>query len=178
MVVLKPLRLVLTNWPADRVEVRRAPNFPKQDERGFHDIPLSKIIYIDHSDFQPDNKDPNYYGLGVGKEVHLKYAYNIKCTGFKRGADGEASEVEATVDFDSKELPKGKLCWVAEPKPGVAPLSIECRLYSRLFKSAVPPKEYLTDLNPTSLIVVKAFADPSLATAVPCMSLSHHLYSQ
>lgn len=166
MAVTKPLRMVLTNWPVDKVELRKAPNFPKDTSKGFHEVPFSRVVFIEHSDFQPDNLDKNYFGLAVGKEVHLKYAYNVCATGYKTDADGNPIEVEAVVtDTDSKDLPKGKLCWVAEPAPGVTPIIAEFRLYSRLFKSPVPPKDYLSDLNPDSLVTVTGYVDPSLATA-------------
>lgn len=213
MAILHPLRVVLTNWPTNKVEMRKAPNFPNRDDRkdgdkkgrkgheeselsalhAFRDVPLSRVIYIEQSDFQASEETEaetetevdeetkmtakakektkdKYYGLAVGKEVHLKYAYNITCTSYRLNTDGSVAEVQATVDFDTdkkKKLPKGKICWVAEPEPGIKPLSIECRLYSALFMSRVPPKDYISDLNPDSLVVVAAFADPSLATAAP-----------
>lgn len=178
MVILYPLRVVLTNWPINRIEMCKVPNIPKEKKYGYHDVPLTGVVYIEQSDFKIENKDPNYYGLEVGKEVHLKYAYNIKCTGYILDSNQAVKEIRAIVDFESKKLtvaelpttklvPKGKICWVAE-QPHVTPLIIEVRLYSQLFKSAIPPKDYLNDVNPESLTIVKAYSDPYLSTAKAC----------
>jgi len=96
LVVLDPIRVILTNFPNDKVEVRKAPDFPFDTERGSHDVPLTKVLYIDRKDFRvEDSKD--YFGLAPGKEAHLKYAYNIKCTEYKTNLSGEVTEILATV---------------------------------------------------------------------------------
>lgn len=169
MVIQKPLKIVITNYGADKTETLKAPNFPKDESKSFHDIIFSRIVYIDSDDFkEKDEKD--FFGLAPGKEVHLKYAYNITAQKIVKGNDGNIDHIEATIDLTNKNKPKGKIHWVAEPKPGQKPLTVELRLYDSLFKSANPMAldEWLTDLNPNSLVVVKtALADPSLASVKP-----------
>ncbi len=205
MVILHPIKVVLTNWPPcnntdkdkkegkdEQVEMCKAPLYPRNTDRGSRSIPLSRVVYIEAADFRTDASDPSYFGLAPGREVHLKYAYNIRCTGVRfKGNGHQIAEIEAEVDFtsgynttndnnnDDNEakinarghakthgMAKGKLSWVSEPSPGVEPLTVECRLYSPLFMSAQPPKDYVANLNPYSLVVVKkAYAEPCLATA-------------
>ena len=171
MVVADPVRVVLTNYPEDKVEQMDAPNFPKDPTRGTHKVPFSRVLYIDRSDVSASDAGKDFFGLAPGKQVHLKYAYNIKAESIITDADGKITEVRATVDLENKDKPKGKITWVACPAPGVAPLEVELRLYDVLFKSADPmglgSDEWLKDINPDSLKVVKAFADPSLKAAKP-----------
>jgi len=170
MVIENPLRIILTNYPEGKVEERDAPNHPLEPTKGTHKVPFSRIVYIDKSDFQEtDSKD--YYGLAPNKDVHLKYAYNIKCTKVERNPDGSISHLLATVDFKSENKPPGKLTWVAEPRPGQDPLRIELRQYENLFISKEPMKakeqrnlkDWIEDLNPHSLSCINALADPSIA---------------
>jgi len=170
MVVVDPVRVTLTNLPADQVEELTAPNHPKDESRGTHKVALSRVLYIDRSDFRADAaNDKKYYGLAPGKEVHLKYAYNIKCQDFKTDAAGNVTEILATVDTKNETKCPGKIQWVAEPAPGVTPLTVELRLYNKLFKSENPMKveNWTSDINPDSLVVKRAFADPSLASVKP-----------
>jgi len=167
MVVTQPLKLTLINYPENKVEIVQADNFPgdKDRSRGTHPVPLSRVVYINRDDFRlEDSKD--FYGLAPGKVVRLKYAFNIKCTGVKKTDDGQLLEAFCECLPEDKSLPPGKLVWVAEPKPGVSPLTVEVRLYDRLFKSEDPnvyKDEYVKDLNEKSLEIVKeAYADPSM----------------
>ncbi len=171
MVVLRPLRVVLTNYPEDKVEMRSVPNHPDAKlGRGHHEVPFSRVLYIDENDFR-EQDSPNYFRLAPGKEVRLKYAYNILCTEvIKDSATGKVVELRATVDLDNKnKKTKGNIHWVAQPEPGKEPATIEVRLYDKLFKSKLPegtkeqPKNFLDDINPDSLVVLpSAVASPSV----------------
>jgi glutaminyl-tRNA synthetase len=165
MVVQDPVRVVLTNYPEEKVEDLRAPNFPKDESRGFSSMPFSRIVYIDRSDIRlKDDKD--FYGLAPGKEVRLKYAYNIRATDIHTDKDGNITQILATVDLSNANKCKGMIHWVAEPQPGKTPLTVEIRLYENLFKSRDPMEiagEWLQDINPNSLRVIKnAYASPSV----------------
>jgi glutaminyl-tRNA synthetase len=170
MVVSNPIRVVISNYPAGKTETLQAPNFPKDESKGTHGITMSRVVYIDGSDFSETDQGKDFYGLTPGKEVHLKYAFNIRADSIVYEADGKTiKEVLATADFSNKTKCKGKITWVAEPSNGVQPLSVELRLYENLFLSKDPMQfggdEWLKDLNPNSLSVVQAYADESLRGA-------------
>eukprot|EP01087_Luapelamoeba_hula_P007139 TRINITY_DN1734_c0_g1_i2.p1 TRINITY_DN1734_c0_g1~~TRINITY_DN1734_c0_g1_i2.p1 ORF type:complete len:788 (+),score=172.90 TRINITY_DN1734_c0_g1_i2:287-2365(+) len=174
MAVFRPLRVELTNYPEDKVEAITVANHPREDlNRGTHTVPFSRVLYIDRNDFRPVDS-ANYFRLAPGKEVRLKYAYNIKCTEVVNDDKGEPVLIKATVDVESKKLPKGIINWVAQPAPGVDPLTIEVRLYDRLFKSPFPegtkakPQNYLDDINPSSCVIIQnAFANPTVKGLKP-----------
>jgi len=160
MVVLNPLRVVLTNYPEDSVQERSMPLHPDASlQRGKLTIPFSRVLYIDRNDFRLEDS-ANYYRLAPGKEVRLKYAYNIRCTDVIRDQDGNVVELRAEVDLENKNKPKGNIHWVAQPAPGVEPLHMEVRIYDYLFKSRLPegtkeePKSFIDDINPDSLHVI------------------------
>jgi len=166
LVVLNPIRVNLTNVPSHKVETCRAPDFPFDVERGFHEIPFTNVIYIERKDFRiEDSKD--YFGLAPGKEVHLKYAYNIKCVDYKLNANGQVESLNAVVDFKNTTKCQGKISWVAEVE-GKEPLKIELRQYDHLLLSDSKTikeknyKDWIEDLNPDSLKVVHALADESV----------------
>jgi glutaminyl-tRNA synthetase len=169
MVVINPLRVVLTNYPEDRVEERTMPRHPDPAQgRGTIPIPFSRVLYIDRNDFRLEDS-PTYFRLAPGKEVRLKNAYNIRCTEALRDVHGNVVELRAEVDLSNTNKPKGNIHWVAQPAPGVDPLTIEVRVYDRLFKSRLPegtkeePKNFLDDINPDSLHVIHgAFANAHL----------------
>eukprot|EP00005_Dracoamoeba_jomungandri_P002262 CAMPEP_0174261400 /NCGR_PEP_ID=MMETSP0439-20130205/11407_1 /TAXON_ID=0 /ORGANISM="Stereomyxa ramosa, Strain Chinc5" /LENGTH=759 /DNA_ID=CAMNT_0015345871 /DNA_START=40 /DNA_END=2319 /DNA_ORIENTATION=+ len=158
MVVLRPLRVTITNFPDNECKDIEVRNHPIYDDRGCHTVPLSKHVYIDEADFRVED-DPNYYRLAPGKEVRLKYAYNIKCTGYEADDNGKPTEIFAEIDFDNTTNPKGFIHWVSEV-PGESPVSVELRLYSQLFLSKSPTegKNYLDDLNPNSLEILHSYA--------------------
>lgn len=173
MVVLDPIRVVLTNWPEKEVEQVKAFNFPPDESKGTHNVPLSKIVYIDRSDFKVEDSK-GYYGLAPNKEVHLKYAYNVKCTKFVADADGKVTEIHCTVDKENKTKCKGKITWVSS-LPGEKPNNVEVRLFDVLFTSKDPSKvgktpddkrHWIEDINFNSKTVLTAsLADASLANA-------------
>lgn len=166
--VLNPLKVTISNWPLDRpaVTMVQAPIHPARPEMGTREMPLSRVLYIEQSDFRvQDSKD--YYGLAPSKEVALRYAgVNITCSrAVQDTATGAVLELVATANFAPTTKPKGVLHWVAEPQPGVAPLTAELRLYDRLFLTDDPASDekWLETLNPNSEVVVPdAFVEPNL----------------
>ena len=171
MVVVRPVMVTLSNYPEQQVETLQAPDFPKAPERGAHALPFSRVLYIDRNDVRLED-DKAFFGLALHKEVHLKYAYNIRCTAIETEPTDPTviRAITATVDLANTNKPKGKIHWVAEPQPGVPPLAITLRLYERLFKSRDPMDpsitDWLQDLNPDSLqTITNAVADPSVLSA-------------
>ncbi|GAB4828854.1 Glutamine--tRNA ligase, cytoplasmic [Ancistrocladus abbreviatus] len=171
MVVLRPLKVVITNLEADSildVDARNWPD-PKSEDNSTYKVPFSRTVYIERSDFRmKDSKD--YYGLAPGKTVMLKYAYPIKCTDVIFGDDKETI-LEIRAEYDPKKLTKPKvLHWVSEPSPGVDPLKVEVRLFDKLFLSENPAElgdTWVEDLNPNSKVVVPdAYAVSSLRNAI------------
>jgi glutaminyl-tRNA synthetase len=169
MVVTKPLRVVLLNVDASEV-LPPVPNHPKDASMGTRPLTLTRTIYISADDFSLEPPAADFFGLALGKQVHLKYAFNLTADRVVMEADGTTiKEVHATVDRSNATKCKGKLTWVASAVDGARPLEVELRLYDKLFLSADPSKsnDWLADLNPDSLRIVSAYAEASLAQAVP-----------
>ncbi|BBN05975.1 glutaminyl-tRNA synthetase [Marchantia polymorpha subsp. ruderalis] len=171
LVVLKPLKVVITNMDENTVEELEAKPWPEAKEgdraKETYKIPFSRVIYIEQSDFRlKDSKD--YYGLAPNKSVMLRYAYPIKCTDVIYGEDKE-TVVEIHAEYDRAKSTKPKVIhWVAEPAPGVNPLNVEIRLFDKLFKSENPAEleDWLGDLNPNSIeTITTALAVPALKDA-------------
>ncbi|KAH9322967.1 hypothetical protein KI387_017606 [Taxus chinensis] len=171
MVVLNPLKVVLTNLDAStamQLDAKIWPDAQEGDSCSFYKVPFTKVVYIEKSDFRlKDSKD--YYGLAPGKAVLLRYAFPIKCTEVIVGEDKETIiELRAEYDPTKSVKPKGVLHWVAEPAPGVDPLKVEVRLFDKLFLSENPSEldDWLSDVNPKSKEVIpEAYAVPNLAKA-------------
>ncbi|KAK2979963.1 hypothetical protein RJ640_017978 [Escallonia rubra] len=171
MVVLNPLKVVITNLEVGSVmdlNAKKWPDAQTDDASSVYKVPFSNVVYIEHTDFRiKDSKD--YYGLAPGKSVLLRYAYPIKCTDVVLGDDKvTVLEIRAEYDPSKTTKPKGVLHWVAESSPGVDPLKVEVRLFDKLFLSENPAEldEWLGDLNPNSKVVIPgAFAVPSLGNA-------------
>ncbi|CAK9159504.1 unnamed protein product [Ilex paraguariensis] len=171
MVVLNPLKVVITNLEAGSVmdlDAKKWPDAQTDDVSSFYKVPFSSVVYIEHTDFRmKDSKD--YFGLAPGKSVLLRYAFPITCTEVILGDDKETvREIRAKYDPSKKTKPKGVLHWVAEPSAGVNPLKVEVRLFDKLFLSENPAEldDWLGDLNPHSKVVVPdAYAVPSFGDA-------------
>ncbi|XP_024973763.1 glutamine--tRNA ligase isoform X3 [Cynara cardunculus var. scolymus] len=171
MVVLNPLKVVITNLEANSVidlDAKKWPDAPGDDPSSYYKVPFSSVVYIEQSDFRiKDSKD--YYGLAPGKTVLLRYAFPIKCTEVVLSEDKKTVvEVHAEYDPFKKTKPKGVLHWVAEPSPGIDPLKVEVRLFEKLFLSENPGEldNWLDDLNPESKVVMTcAYAVPTLRDA-------------
>ncbi|KAH9626827.1 hypothetical protein KSS87_002472 [Heliosperma pusillum] len=172
MVVLHPIKVVITNLEAGKVidlDAKKWPDAHNDDSSAYYKVPFSKVLYIESSDFRmKDAKD--YYGLAPGKSVLLRYAYPIKCTDVVLSDDNETVvEIRAEYDPDKKTKPKGVLHWVAEPSPGVDPVKVQVRLFEKLFLSENPAEldDWVADLNPNSKVVIPdALAVPELQSAV------------
>jgi glutaminyl-tRNA synthetase len=173
MAVLKPLRVVITNYPEGHAEVLEAAYHPARPEMGTREVPFSNVIYIEQDDFM-ENPPKKFFRLGPGREVRLRYAYFIKCEEVIRDeTTGEIIELRCTYDPATKggnapdgRKVKGAIHWVAA---GHA-LAAEVRLYDRLFTVADPGREenWRELLNPASMEVIKqAFVEPGLAQAKP-----------
>jgi glutaminyl-tRNA synthetase len=173
MGVLRPLRVVLENFPEGQVEWFDAQNHPEYPERGTRKVPFSRVIYVEHDDFRevPPKK---WFRLTRGSEVRLRYACLIRCTDvIKDPATGELIELRCTWDPDSRggspkdgRKVKGTLHWVSAEHA----LDAEVRLYDRLFSQENPNEgdDFRHFLNPHSLdIVTGCKLEPSLADAQP-----------
>ena len=169
--MLRPLKVVITNYPEDRVEELAAANNPENPEAGSRTIPFSREIYIERDDFM-ETPPPKYFRLKPGGEVRLKYAYIIKCEVVVRDASGNIVGLRCTFDPDSKSggatsnrKIKGTIHWVSAQDA----VDAEVRLYDRLFMVEEPDAggDFKAFLNPHSLDVITAKCEQSLADAKP-----------
>lgn len=168
MAVIRPLKVVIDNYPDDLVEEMDAVNNPEDENAGARKVPFSKVIYIEQDDFR-ETPPPKYYRLFPGNEVRLRYAYFIKCTHVVKDDKGEVIEVHATYDPESKggSSPDGRkvkstIHWVSANHAKQA----EIRMYDRLFTKEDPEEGeegFLNCLNPNSLEILNGFVEPSLA---------------
>ena len=160
MAVINPLKVVITNYPEDKVETVTMENNPEDTTAGVHEMPFSREIYIERDDFM-ENPPKKFFRLAPGSEVRLKGAYIIKCDEVVKDAEGNITELRCSYDPDTLSgMPganrkvKGTLHWVSAPHATDA----EVRLYDRLFDVENPAAETERDfremLNPESLKVV------------------------
>jgi len=175
MAVLDPLKVVITNYPEDKVEQLEAVNNPEDESQGIHHMPFSREIYVERADFMED-PPKKYFRLAPGRNVRLKNAYILHCEDFKKNeATGEVEEVYCTYYPDSRSgedtsgvKAKGTLHFVSIEHAREA----EVRLYDRLFTDETPTshddKDYLEFFNEDSLTVIeKIFIEPALADVAP-----------
>ena len=173
MAVLKPLRVVIDNYPDERVEEIEAINNPEDPSAGTRMVPFSKVLFIEQDDFR-ETPPPKYFRLSPGKEVRLRYAYFITCQRVVKDVQtGEVTEVHCTYDPATRggNAPDGRkvkstLHWVSAAHAAGA----EVRLYDRLFAVEYPDREddFRNALNPDSLEVLQGCKlEPSLAAAQP-----------
>jgi len=170
MVVLDPVKLVITNYPDDKIEWLEAENNQEDESAGFRKVPFSKELYIEKEDFK-EEANRKFFRLTLGKEVRLKNAYIIKGESVVKDDAGNITEIHCTYDPESRSgsgteasqrKVKGTLHWVSVKEA----IEVEVRLYDRLFTEASPDthkeKTFLEFINPNSLEVITAFAEPSL----------------
>ena len=173
MAVLRPLKVVITNFDEDKVEELEAANHPKDPEAGTRKVPFTREIYVERDDFmeEPPRK---FFRLGPGREVRLRFAYFITCNEVIKNAAGEVTELHCTYDPethggnapDGRKV-KGTIHWVSASHAFEA----QVRLYDRLFTVEDPNKEddgktYLDHLNAESLeVIADAMLEPGLAKA-------------
>jgi len=172
--VLRPLKVVITNYPEDQVEQMEIDNNPEDEAHGKRLVPFSREIFIEKDDFM-ENPPNKFFRLAPGQEVRLKGAYIIKCTALLKDNNSEVNEVHCTYDPETRSggpqsdrKVKGTLHWVSAAHS----LDAEVRLYDRLFSDEDPsghkdidPREFL---NPGSLTIIKGCkVEPSLADVRP-----------
>ncbi len=174
MAVLKPLKVVIKNYPEEQTEELEAPVHPQKPEMGKRTFPFSKVIYIERDDFMED-PPKKFFRLAPEKEVRLRYAYIIKCEEvIKDEKTGEILELRCTYDPDTKsgtgtstKKVKGVIHWIAEE----GSIEAEVRLYDRLFTKPRPGEggeNFINDINPNSIEIIKnAKLEANLKEAEP-----------
>jgi glutaminyl-tRNA synthetase len=176
MGVLNPLKVVITNYPADQVEELEAVNNPEDPAAGTRKVPFSRVIYIDQDDFR-ESPPPKYFRLAPGREVRLRYGYFIKCQDYvKNPQTGEIEEIHCTYDPETRggyapdgRKVQGTIHWVSASHA----LDAEIRMYDRLFSVPNPGHNedggnFLDYLNKDSLkTLTSCKLEPSLAGAIP-----------
>ncbi len=171
MAVLRPLKVVLENYPDDLVEDMDVVNNPEDAAAGTRKVPFSKVLYIERDDFL-ENPPKKFFRLAPGREVRLRNAYLITCRDVVKDASGEVVELRCTYDPATRggDAPDGRkvkltLHWVSAPHA----IEAEVRLYDRLFDAEIPGAggvDLLSQLNPRSLEVLSGCrVEPSLAAA-------------
>jgi glutaminyl-tRNA synthetase len=173
MAVLRPLKIVIDNYPEDQVEEMEAVNNPEDESAGSRKVPFSRVLYIEQDDFR-EVPPPKYYRLSPGREVRLRYGYFVTCTSVVKSATGEVVEVHCTYDPATRggNAPDGRkvkatIHWVA----ATSAVNAEVRIYENLFLKENPSdveagKDVIDNLNPNSLeVIADAKLEPSLAKA-------------
>jgi len=173
MAVLRPLRLVIDNYPEGQVEQMEAVNNPEDESAGSRTVPFSRVLFIEQDDFRED-PPKQYFRLAPGREVRLRYGYFVTCTGVVKDAAGQVSEIHCTYDPATRggNAPDGRkvkstIHWVSAAHA----VDAEVRLYDTLFTREDPNeveegRDFTANLNPQSLEVVHgAKLEPSLRGA-------------
>jgi glutaminyl-tRNA synthetase len=167
MAVLRPLKVVITNYPEGQVEELEAINHPDDPATGTRRIPFSRELYIEQDDFM-ENPPKKFFRLSPGNEVRLRYAYFIKCTDVVKNAAGEVTELHCTYDPATKggNAPDGRkvkatMHWLSAAQS----VPVEIRIYNQLFQNPAPDAaNFVGDLNPQSLeILGDARVEPAIA---------------
>jgi glutaminyl-tRNA synthetase len=180
MAVLKPLKLIIENWPEGKTEELEAVNNPEDESAGTRRITVTRELWIEREDFE-ETPPPKYFRLFPGNSVRLRYAYIVTCTGFDKDAAGNITAVRCAYDGETRggnapdnRKVKGTIHWVS----AACAVPIEARIYGYLFSAERPmeavvrpdgsPGEFTDSLNPHSLEVISnAWAEPALASAAP-----------
>jgi len=173
MAVLRPLKVVIANYPETQIDELDAVNNPEDESAGSRKIPFSRVLYIEQDDFR-EVPPPKYFRLSPGREVRLRYGYFVTCTSVVKNEKGEVVEVHCTYDPASKggNSPDGRkvkstIHWVSAAHA----IDAEVRIYENLFtkenpSDVDPGKDVLDNLNPNSLeIITDAKVEPSLTNA-------------
>ncbi|HZW77813.1 MAG TPA: glutamine--tRNA ligase/YqeY domain fusion protein [Flavobacteriaceae bacterium] len=173
MVVLDPVKVIISNYPEGKEEWLDAENNPEDDAAGFRKVPFSREIYIEREDFK-EEANRKFFRLSIGKEVRLKNAYIIKAESVIKDESGNIVEIHCTYDPESRSgsgteaslrKVKGTLHWVSVPHA----VKAEVRLYDRLFTVEAPDAQkdvdFLQFLNPNSLQIITGYAEPSIKEA-------------
>ncbi len=171
MGVLRPLRVVVINYPEDADEELDAANHPQNPDMGTRKVPFSRVIYIEREDFMED-PPKKFFRMAPGREVRLRYAYLVTCVEVVKDASGEVVEVHCRYDTESRggsapdgRKVKGTIHWVSAQHA----LSVQVRLYDRLFSVPDPQAgNFLEHINADSLEILDAArVEPGVADAAP-----------
>ena len=173
MGVLDPLKVIIENYPEDQIEMVDAVNNPEDESAGSRQVPFGKVLYIEREDFMED-PPKKFFRLAPGREVRLRYAYFITCTGVVKDESGEIVELHCTYDpatrggdAPDRRKVKATLHWVAADRA----VDCEARLYDRLFSNPEPGAttgSFLDDINPDSLqVITHAKLEPSVVGLAP-----------
>jgi len=174
MAVLRPLRVVIDNYPEDHIEQMEAVNNPEDASAGTRTVPFSRVLYIEQDDFRED-PPKQYFRLSPGREVRLRYGYFITCTSVVKDSDGAVTQIHCSYDPATRggNAPDGRkvkstIHWISAAHA----VDAEVRLYDNLFtvenpNDAPEGQDFTANLNPNSLEIVRAKLEPSLATAAP-----------
>ena len=172
MAVLRPLRVVIDNYPEGHVDEMEAVNNPEDASAGTRTVPFSKVLYIEQDDFR-EIPPPKYFRLSPGKEVRLRYGYFITCRSVVKDDKDEVVEIHCTYDPATRggNAPDGRkvkstIHWVSAEHA----IDAEVRMYDNLFTKENPGEteegqDFTANLNPKSLEVLHGKIEPSLATA-------------
>lgn len=173
MAVLRPLKVIIDNYPDGQTEEMDAVNNPEDPAAGTRKVPFSKVLYIEQDDFM-ENPPKDFFRLAPGKEVRFRYAYFLKCTSIEKDAGGNITAIHCTYDPATKggDSPdgrkvKGTIHWVSAQHA----IDAEVRLYDHLFVKPDPDdvpegQDYIANLNPKSLeVLTSAKLEPSLKNA-------------
>lgn len=172
MAVIKPLKVIIDNYPDDQVEEMDAINNPEDPSAGSRKVPFSKVLYIEQDDFR-EVPPPKYFRLYPGNEIRLRYAYLVKCTSVVKDENGVISEVHCSYDPATRggDAPDGRkvkstIHWVSAQHA----VQTEVRLYERLFTRENPDEgdDFLSYLNPASLeTLTDCFVEPAINDVQP-----------
>ena len=182
MAVLRPLKVVLTNWPEDKIDVLTIENHPDHPEFGTREVKFGRELYIEAEDFM-EAPVKKFFRMAPGREVRLKGAYIVKCEDFVKDMDGNIVELHCTVDMDSRSgseganrKVKGTLHWVS----ALDGVPAEYRLYEPILAEDEPeanavtvdedgnevdaaPADFMDRINPNSLVVRQGFCESWIA---------------
>ena len=164
MAVLNPLKVIITNYPDDKVEWLKAENNQEDEAAGYREVPFSKALFIEQEDFKEEASN-KFFRLKLGGEVRLKNAYIIKAESVVKDSSGTITEVHCTYSKDTSKRVKGTLHWVSIKHA----IKAQVREYDRLFLDEAPDshqdKDFMEFINPNSLKVIEAYVEPSLSEA-------------
>ena len=170
MAVVDAVKIVIENYPEDKIEILKAPNHPQNNEMGLREIYFSREIYIDKADFQEIALNNKFKILALGKEVRLRNAYVVKATRVEKDKEGNISTIVCTYDpetlgknpADGRKV-KGVIHYVELSKS----IPAKFKIYDRLFLDTNPSKfeDMSTILNPDSLIIKHGYVEPTLKNA-------------
>ena len=164
MAVLDPVKLVITNYPEDKLEWLEAENNQEDESAGYRKVPFSSELYIEKEDFK-EEASAKFFRLKLGGEVRLKNAYIVKAESVVKDVNGNIEEIHCTYSEDTSRRVKGTLHWVSIEQA----VKAEVREYDRLFSDETPDshqdKSFMEFINPDSLKTIEAFVEPSLKDA-------------